>query len=133
MKTKTVIESANTITEGIINMILGEGFSARRINVTGIYKPELMTFVKSGMEPGFSDIICCIAGMYVGVEVKFKRDKMRPGQEDFQKEVERAGGIYVVIKTWEQADNWWKLFNFQYWERIAAHRKAFESTYIDKA
>lgn len=123
-RTKTIPESANSITEGIINMILNDGYSARRINTTGIFREELQQYTRSGMEPGFSDIIACIAGMYVAIEVKFKRDRMRTGQQIFQKEVEQAGGIYVVIKTWEQWQEWYKELNYHFEETIAAHKKS---------
>lgn len=111
MKTKTVIESANTITAGIVADMLNSGYSARRVNVTGIYKAELMKFIDSGMEPGFSDIICCMCGLYVGIEVKFGKDRMSKAQHKFKKEVEDAVGVYVVVKTWAEYLEWKAAFS----------------------
>jgi hypothetical protein len=48
-------------------------------------------------EDGTSDILACIAGRFIGIEVKFSdTDAQRKNQKSFQSALERAGGIYVL-------------------------------------
>lgn len=57
-------------------------------------------FVRFGT-PGAPDIICVIAGQYVGIEVKAPKGKLSPLQEAFGKELEAAGGRYIVARSLE--------------------------------
>jgi hypothetical protein len=45
---------------------------------------------------GSPDIICVINGQYVGIEVKAPKGKLRDSQVEFQKNLEAAGGRYVL-------------------------------------
>jgi hypothetical protein len=48
-------------------------------------------------EDGTSDLLACIAGRFIGIEVKFSDgDTQRANQQRFQAALERAGGIYVL-------------------------------------
>lgn len=52
---------------------------------------------------GISDIVGVMRGRPVFVEVKTATGKQRKAQIDFQAAVERAGGIYLVARTPEEA------------------------------
>ena len=46
---------------------------------------------------GSPDIICVVNGRYIGLEVKAPKGKQNENQKKFQKELEKAGGIYILI------------------------------------
>lgn len=107
-KVKRVIENANSITEGLVALINCEGQYAGRVNTTGIYDPKIKKFRQlKAAERGKSDIIACINGRFVAIEIKYLHDKMSNFQKAYKARVEASGGLHFVIKTWEQAINWW--------------------------
>lgn len=53
--------------------------------------------------PGISDIVGLIEGRSVFVEVKTDIGRQRTGQAAFQRAIEKAGGIYIVARSPEQA------------------------------
>lgn len=53
--------------------------------------------------PGSSDIVGCLAGRWVGIEVKTETGKQRDAQIAFQRVIEVAGGIYIVARSPEEA------------------------------
>ncbi len=80
---------------------------AFRIN-TGAYSVD-DRFIQYGY-PGCSDIIAIVRGTFVGIEVKRpKLGKQSELQKSFQKNVEDAGGIYILATSWEDVNN--KLWN----------------------
>ena len=56
---------------------------------------------------GSPDIICVIGGQYVGIEVKAPNGKPSDHQKEFQKQLEAAGGRYVLAYSLE--DVMWNL------------------------
>lgn len=52
---------------------------------------------------GSPDIIACIRGRFVGIEVKTATGTQEKSQENFQREFERAGGLYILARTPAQA------------------------------
>lgn len=108
MKTKKVIEDANTITDGLVSLINLSGNYAGRINTTGIFDPVHNIWRKlKETELGKSDIIACIRGKFVAIEIKFGKDTQKRRQKSFEKRVLQAGGVYYQIHTWEEAEQWW--------------------------
>lgn len=53
--------------------------------------------------PGISDIVGVIDGRSVFVEVKTANGKQRKAQKNFQAAAERAGGIYIIARSPEDA------------------------------
>jgi len=51
---------------------------------------------------GVPDLLCCIEGWFVGVEVKMPGESLRPAQVVALAEIYRAGGIAAVVETSEQ-------------------------------
>jgi hypothetical protein len=101
VKTKVVKEDANSITEGAKNYLRAQGHSARRINTTGVWDPVRGVFRKQ-KEKGTADLLCCIFGRFYAIEVKFKRDTQKAAQKQYQEEVEGAGGVYWIVKTYAE-------------------------------
>lgn len=59
--------------------------------------------VKVG-KPGVSDVLACIRGRFVAVEVKVGSDTQRKTQKPFQAAIEAQGGIYVLARFSETED-----------------------------
>ncbi len=56
--------------------------------------------------PGGADLIGCYRGRFVAVEIKTPTGRQSEDQRRFQRCVERAGGIYVVLRSVEEAAAW---------------------------
>ena len=52
---------------------------------------------------GSPDIICVIKGRYVGLEVKASKTKQNDNQKEFQAALTKAGGIYFVVRSLDEA------------------------------
>jgi hypothetical protein len=138
--TKRVIQSANTITEGIISTILLAGFSASRINTQGQWDPKAKAedsdywnpdkrgrYRPSGSRNGFYDIAACVAGLFMVIEVKFEDDELGEDQIIFKEEVQRAGGIAVEFRTFAEFQQWWQhtmLPVIDFWHSMNAKEQA---------
>ena len=51
---------------------------------------------------GSPDIIAVIGGVFVGIEIKDTGNKQSQEQKDFQKYLESAGGVYILVYSVEQ-------------------------------
>lgn len=102
---------SNRLTTQLIRWFSEEGGTARRVNTMGQYDMKIGRYRPSGMRKGFEDIDAIypviINGIKIGVkiacEIKIGKDKLSEDQITRQKEVEAAGGIYIVCKTMEQS------------------------------
>lgn len=59
-------------------------------------------FMRFGAK-GSPDIICVIAGRYVGLEAKVGYNKQSDDQKAFQTALLAAGGIYFVVRSIDEA------------------------------
>jgi len=59
-------------------------------------------FMKFGAT-GSPDIICVISGQYVGIEIKGTDGKQSDNQKDFQERLEKAGGLYLLVHSLDEA------------------------------
>lgn len=95
--------SANNITASLL-LELNERYQPhiciQRINV--IVARAKRGTVRSARN-GTSDILGCIRGIPVAIEVKTENDRMRTEQVSFGESWERAGGIYVIARDAERA------------------------------
>ncbi len=56
--------------------------------------------------PGGADLIGMFRGRFVAVEIKTPIGRQSKEQREFQALIERKGGIYVVLRSVEQALTW---------------------------
>lgn len=56
--------------------------------------------------PGGADLIGVFRGRFVAVEVKTPIGRQTPEQRQFQQLVERKGGVYVVLRSADDARAW---------------------------
>jgi hypothetical protein len=64
-------------------------------NNSGAFKREDGHFYRFGAV-GSPDIVCIIAGQYVGIEVKAPKGRQSDNQKEFQRQLEAAGGKYIL-------------------------------------
>jgi hypothetical protein len=53
----------------------------------------------SHQEVGIPDLLCCVAGRFVGIEVKQPGEQLRPAQRVRLREIYDAGGFAAVVET----------------------------------
>lgn len=93
---------ANALTRAIMAYLTMKGYFAARINSGATYDVRLGIYRKgSGATAGMADINAVINGRSVSIEVKFGKDKIRPSQLKVKSEIEAAGGIYFIAKSFD--------------------------------
>jgi hypothetical protein len=108
--------TANGLTQCILDFLRFSGWQAERISVSGRYvdgtkivKDYLGRTMKIGsgkwipgsMTRGSADISATIKGRSVKIEVKMK-DRQSEDQKRYQEQVERAGGIYIIVHSMDE-------------------------------
>lgn len=68
---------------------------------SGALKTERGGFIRFGTK-GAPDIVAVIKGQYIGIEIKKPKGVQSPGQKEFQKNLEKAGGQYWLIRSVEE-------------------------------
>jgi len=101
--------NANKLTTAVLKKLSDAGIMAWRQNNQPTHDPKMNNGyggyrAHNGMK-GIPDIIAIVKGQFVGVEIKFGKDKLSPDQILFKRFCEHAGGTYLVIKTVEEVDN----------------------------
>jgi hypothetical protein len=105
VKIVTMPETTNNLTKAIINKIIHEGHFAWRVNTAGIFDEKKNRF-RTVKSTGCSDVCACIFGRLVCIEVKLGKDKLRESQRDFGKNIDKAGGIYIVVHSYQDFIIW---------------------------
>lgn len=67
-------------------------------NNTGAYKDRTGRLIRYGLV-GSPDILGCLRGRFVGIEVKTAIGKQADEQKRFQTAFERAGGLYILARS----------------------------------
>jgi len=115
---------ANGLTKCVIDFIRLTGGMAERINCTGRYIDRSQTFTDvigrtrtigsgqwlptSGVK-GTADISAVIQGRAVKIEIKI-RDAQSEDQKRYQEATERAGGIYLIVRSFAEFYDWYNEF-----------------------
>jgi hypothetical protein len=113
--------TANGLTRCVIDFIRLSGYQAERINCTGRYidNTEVFTdvvgrtrsigstkWLPTSGQRGTADISAVIRGRAVKIEIKIK-DRQSEDQMRYQEAIERAGGIYLIVRSFEEFYNWY--------------------------
>ncbi len=114
-------KTSNQLSKSILNWICLNGYQAERIAVTGrrIDRRKTITdgigrkkvigsvdWIKSSMQPGTADISATINGKSIKIEIKIGKDKQSEAQKTYQQQVEKAGGIYLIVKDFQCFYEW---------------------------
>ena len=122
--TKYRDDNANALTKCVIDFLNLSGHMAERINCTGRYMDRSQTFEDvtgkvrtigtgqwiptSGMK-GTADISATINGRSVKIEIKMK-DKQSEVQREYQRRIEAAGGVYLIVRSFGEFMAWYNDF-----------------------
>jgi hypothetical protein len=117
-------DNANALTKCVIDFLNLSGHMAERINCTGRYMDRSQTFEDvtgkvrtigtgqwiptSGMK-GTADISATINGRSVKIEIKMK-DKQSEVQREYQRRIEAAGGVYLIVRSFAEFMTWYNTF-----------------------
>ena len=98
----------SNIQKGIVDYLqmlenMGKVYFFRNNSFAGTFKRANGSngYVKNN-KPGMPDIICLYQGKYVGIEVKSSKGKQTPEQKKAQEDIERLGGIYLLVRSLEE-------------------------------
>jgi hypothetical protein len=93
--------TANQTTKAVIALLSGIGYIVWRNNTTGIWDAKKQVFRKHHGRVGIPDVIGYQkkTGRFIAVEIKAGKDKLSPEQDFFIKEVNRFGGIAMVVRS----------------------------------
>lgn len=99
-----------------------KGWQADRINNTGRPLDTRKTFTDVLGNPrtigsltwlpgtgtrGISDVMACIDGRLVAIEIKIRSDRQRPAQKEYQEKITKAGGLYYIARDFETFLQWY--------------------------
>jgi hypothetical protein len=115
--------TANGLTRLIIDWVNMSGCHAERINTMGrvIDKRKnvtdvvgrqktigSMTYIPTSGQRGSADISCTLAGgKSVKIEIKIGKDRQSEHQKVYQQQIERSGGVYIIVRSMEDFLNYW--------------------------
>ena len=99
-RTKHTDGSANDLAKCVIDFVRLKGHYATRIQSQGQKRGNVMTYGTT--QKGTADIHACINKTHISIEIKYGKDKQSEFQKEVQKEVESSGGIYLLIRNFEQ-------------------------------
>ena len=103
---KTKTSPTNQLTSEVINYIrLHDKCDAWRINSTGTYRDGI-GFVQNKSIKGFPDVIACLNGRFVGIEIKVGADFQSEDQKAVQARIEASNGRYLIVKDLETFKTW---------------------------
>ena len=116
VRTKYTDKTANGLTKAIVKWINLNGYQAERISTSGrwVDNSKIVTdvlgnrkkigsgkYIKGSGTKGSADISATIKGKSIKIEVKIAKDKQSEAQKEYQKAIERAGGIYFIAKDFD--------------------------------
>ena len=115
-------KSANALTRCIIDYLRFNGCQAERISnmgrpvdgqkryvdAVGFHRQiGSVTWIPGQGTPGTADISATVAGRSVKIEVKHGKDRQSEAQKAYQKNVESAGGIYFIARSFGEFLIWY--------------------------
>jgi len=113
--------SANGLTKCVIDLINYEGYQAERISTQGTYVEGAKIqvgenerqlkgkYIPTQGTKGSADISATIRGRSVKIEIK-QKDRQSEVQKQYQESIERAGGIYIIVRSFDEFVEWFDRF-----------------------
>jgi len=123
---KSKEDGANDLTRLVIDFLTFNNCQAERISSQGQYRDGKKQVtdcigrqrtIGSGIwTPGTSmkgtaDISATIKGRSVKIEIKWGTDRQSEFQKEYQLSIEKAMGIYIIVKTFDDFMLWFYKFN----------------------
>lgn len=113
--------TTNGLTKCVVDFIKIKGFHAERVSNQGQYRDNTKTvtdcigrkrkigcgsWTKGQGINGTADIHSIIESKPVMIEIKFGKDYQSKAQKEYQKFIENSGGIYLVVKSFQEFYDW---------------------------
>lgn len=100
---------ANGLTRCIIDWIKFHSGDANRINSQGNFRRinGEMKWTYGGTRRGTADIHAIYKGRHISIEIKVGKDRMSQYQNKEKQRIEKAGGLYLVIKNMDEFVDYW--------------------------
>jgi hypothetical protein len=130
--------TANGLTKCVIDFLNYSGHQAERVSSMGrmIDKRKdsidvmgnkrtigSMQYIKGTSTNGTADVSSIINGKSVKIEIKIGADRQSKAQKDYQIATERAGGIYLITKNFDEFMDQYKGLSAEVKLRIVATHK----------
>jgi hypothetical protein len=126
-KPKYSDKTANGLTKCVIDFLKLSGWQAERISNTGRFivdnqkligsqsvygktKGTSGKYIKGTGTNGTADISATIKGLSVKIEIKIGADRQSQAQKDYEQAILKAGGIYIIVKTFDEFIQWYDTF-----------------------
>lgn len=118
-------KTANGLTKCIIDFLNFSGHQAERISSTGRFIDNRQTYtdvigitrtigsgkwIPGSTAKGTADISATVQGRSVKIEVKIGKDRQSPDQVAYQQKIEKAGGVYIICKNFNDLYTWYNEF-----------------------
>lgn len=94
-------DTANGLTACISAWCSVNGSHFQRVNTTGQYDYKLGRYRRSGSTKGVADIMIIFKGITINLEIKIGKDKQSKDQVKMQESINNAGGIYIIVKSYD--------------------------------
>lgn len=109
-KSKTI---TNGLTKQTLRILDLAGFKVWRQNNAAVYDATKGIYRRGSATPGISDIIGFHrkTGQFIAVEIKTGKDRLSDEQRNFLSDVEKAGGVAFVVKTFDDVITVSELYN----------------------
>jgi hypothetical protein len=122
--------SANALTKAVIKWIQLHGGQAERINtmgrmidtrkvVTNVVGQQAMIgsmkYIPTTGTKGSADISAIVkskitnAVIPLKIEIKYGKDRQSEAQKIYEYEITKAGGIYLIVRTFDDFVTWWNV------------------------
>jgi hypothetical protein len=103
-------DSANHLTNTIIDFITFSGGDANRINTQGQLRKIKgeMKWTHGSTRRGTADIHAIFQGRHISIEIKIGNDRQSEAQIKESERVRNAGGLYFVAKNMDSFLEWWE-------------------------
>ena len=102
------MSKSTELTNQIIDFVYRQGGYAWRASSVGVYDSKMQSF-RASAKKGVSDILACLNGQLIAIEVKIGTDRLSDEQKGFLSNVKHAGGISLVATTLEQFIEEWSI------------------------
>lgn len=117
--------TTNGLTKCVIDFLNLSGHQAERINTMGRVLDNRKSFVdvvgrtrvigstkyiKGTGTVGSADISATIRGKAVRIEIKYGRDRQSQAQKQYQEQIERAGGTYIIVRDFDSFIEWYNSY-----------------------
>ena len=117
--------SANGLTQMVIDWLRFHGWQAERINTTGRRIDNRKTsidvigrartigkveWIPTTGQKGSADISATVMGRSIKIEIKYGKDRQSDDQKKYQQDIERSGGVYLIVRKFDEFVEWYNQF-----------------------